>query len=384
LIREGRIPPVFDAVVSGDGEFVIAEMGEILANFNPPFDVNEILARLNRHTPGDWIVSLPKEGIEIVSAGQRLDPNILPPLSSLFGVSASFNVFNGRMTAHVFSDTGRGCVYNCDFCSERSSVSGKLNDLSNAATRLYRQLEDAANVIQADYPERGASAFVEDSVLLGGSPRSIDSLCSMLEERPIAIEFGAQLTVDQVLTRGRQLARLAQVGLRYVFIGLETLDPSHVGGMNKDIGSKSGTWESRSKRAFQILQERGIKCGCALLFGMGEKHQSRIALLNNLIHLKRESGYPSILSANWAVQHPLKGASGDAGYDYVDWGTPPGPFIELFHNFGEASLIYPLKGQRPPQLNEIREIVELLREFTISKFATGMRVSNLLKQPPIE
>jgi B12-binding domain/radical SAM domain protein len=363
LIREAHIPPVFDVVVSGDGEYVIAELGEIVAHVAPPYHPQKIVGKLSTNTPGDWIVSLPEDCVEIVSAGHRIDPNGLPPLPGLFGVSASFDVFNGRMTAHVFSDIGRGCVYNCDFCSEKSSVTGPLNALPSAAKRLYRQLEDAVEIIQEDYPTLGASAFVEDSVLLGGSPKALDSLASMLEQQPLQIEFGAQLTIDQVLARGPQLARLAQVGLRYLFIGVETMDPNDFGGMSKDIGGKGGSWDSRTRHAFDLLQHHGIACGCSLLFGLGERHSSRVALLEMLINNRRKSGYPSVLSANWAVQHPLRGTCGDPGYNYVDWGTPIGPYIELFHHFGEASLLYPLSGQRAPAIHEIEEVVAKLTEF---------------------
>ncbi|MEZ5784522.1 MAG: hypothetical protein R3D70_23680 [Rhizobiaceae bacterium] len=119
LIREERLPPVFDVVVSGDGEFFIAELGEILERKRAPYDIAAIIAEFDRAIPGDWIASLPASSLEVVSTGIQIDANELPPLASLFGVSAAFNVFGGRMTAHVFSDTGRGCVYDCDFCSEK-------------------------------------------------------------------------------------------------------------------------------------------------------------------------------------------------------------------------------------------------------------------------
>jgi B12-binding domain/radical SAM domain protein len=364
LIREGRIQPVFDAVVSGEGESLIAELGEIVAASRAPYDPGEIFRKLPRGTPGDWIVSLPSERTEIVSSGVPIDPNELPPLASLFGVSATFDIFNGRMTAHVFSDTGRGCVYDCDFCSERSRINGGLKDLENAAFRLYRQFSDAIAVIEEDHSGRGASAFVEDSVLLGGSPRALDQLAELLENDPLPIEFGAQFTVDQILKRETQLLRLSKVGLRYIFIGLETNEPNEIGGMSKDIGGKDGSWEARSERVFEILRRNGITCGCALLFGLGESHSSRLALLSRLISAKRETGIPTVLSANWAVQHPLQDHGGDAGYDYVEWGTPVGPYLELFHHFGEASLNYRMPGVEPPRIGELAEIVGKLRSFT--------------------
>jgi len=381
LIADGRIPAFFDAIVSGDGEFVIAELGEIVARERAPYDPRAIFTKLDRVAPGDWIISLPESGQDIVSRGIPINANALPPLAGLFGVSASFDVFGGRMTAHIFSDTGRGCVYDCAFCSERSSITGGLRDISNAAARLYRQLEDAVKAIEEDHPGRGASAFVEDSVLLGGSPRALDKLCELLEAQPLPIEFGAQFTIDQILKREDQLARLSRVGLRYVFIGLETMDPDEIGGMSKDIGAKNGSWQSRSKRVFETLSRNGIACGCALLFGLGEAHVSRIALLDALIEERREFGTPSVVSANWAVQHPLRNHEDGVDYDYLDWGTPIGPYLDLFHHFGEASLRYGLRDQTVPQIEELVEIVQKLDEFENSSLERGLAYNTLSSHP---
>ncbi|MDQ4679647.1 hypothetical protein, partial [Stenotrophomonas maltophilia group sp. RNC7] len=48
-----------------------------------------------------------------------------------------------------------------------------------------------------------------------------------------------------------------------------------------------------------ILSRDHIACGCALLFGLGETHESRIALLDSLIEQRRTRGSPVALSANW-------------------------------------------------------------------------------------
>lgn len=362
LIRQGRIPPLFDAVISGEAEYLIAELGEVVARGGPGGDHGELYRQLPVDIAGDWIVSLPN-GEEIVSAGLPINPNDLPPLAPLFGVSTSFGVFGGRMTAHVFSDTGRGCVYDCDFCSERSSITGSLSDLARAPQRLYRQMAESARVIGEDHPGQGASAFVEDSVLLGGSPRALDALCDLLEKQPLPLEFGAQLTIDQILKREEQLKRLSGVGLRYLFIGVETFDPIEIGGMSKDIGSKTASWHDRFRYVIDILSRNDIACGCALLFGLGEKHESRIALLDTLIEEKRARGLPVAVSANWAVLHPLRNRASDPGFDYLEWGTPPGPYLDLFHRFGEASLRYCLAADARPSLHELEEIVAKMETF---------------------
>jgi B12-binding domain/radical SAM domain protein len=375
LMATAAIPHVFDAVVSGDGEYVIAELGELVAaaEDTPTGDpAARLLRTLNPQSPGGWIVGWTEEDRvqTVVSDGVPINYANLPSPSQMFGVSTAFDCFGGRMTAHVFSDIGRGCVYDCNFCSERASVSGGIRDLDNSADRLYRQLKEAHDVISEDCPDRGASAFVEDSVMLGGKPKLIAHLCEKLERHPIDIVFGAQFTIDQILSRQLELTRLRQVGLTYVFVGVETLTPSEIGGMSKDLGRKKASWLSRIQQTLAFLRSINIQCGCALLFGLGEPHESRIHLLKILSDLRREFGAPKPISLNWAVQHPLCGQDGGAGYDYINWGTPPGEYLTYFHRFGEASLNYPLRHVSPPRLSELRDI-ELLVDALNRDWASG-------------
>lgn len=363
LIENETIPPVFDIVISGDGEHIIAAIGEAVARVRSVADLDAIADQIALGTPGNWIAEFPNQQRTIVSSGVPIRYDTMPSIAKIFGVSASFDVFEGRMTSHVFSDTGRGCVYDCAFCSERRSVTGGIQDIRGAPLRLYQQLADSAEVIGRDYPGIGASAFVEDSILLSGSPTAISQLCELLEDSPIDIVFGGQFTIDQIIRRQDLIFRLARNGLRYIFIGLETFDPDEIGGMSKDLGKKENSWQNRFLAALDILTNANILCGCALLFGLGEKHENRLALVNQIIHQRTHSMQPTTVSANWAVQHPLKGIPESEGETYIRWGTPKGPFLDVFHRFGEASTEYPIAGVARPTLVEVQEIIELLDEF---------------------
>lgn len=364
LIRRGKIPPVFDFVVSGDGEHLIRAIGNAYGEMMETGDngLVDLMAKIEPCTPGDWILGCVTEDKVhyVISQAEPIDYSFLPSIAKMFGVSAAFDVFEGRLTAHVFSDTGSGCVYDCMFCSERSSVTGGLKALETAAQRLYRQLKEAYEVISENNSRRGASAFVEDSVLLGGSPKLIERFVTLLEEQPIDIVFGAQFTIDQIISRRPLIERLAKVGLRYVFIGVETFEPDEIGGMSKDLGRKRASWYARFQEVLTILDLAQVKCGCAVLFGLGENHASRLRLLEALHFHRVRQGNPVVVSANWAVQHPLRGQDGGANYEYLDWGTPKGELLDCFHKFGEASLRYPLVGVEPPSLKEVQEVIALL------------------------
>jgi B12-binding domain/radical SAM domain protein len=367
LMAEGLIPPVFDLVISGEGEYVIARLGEAVAGLvnehKSPADGPELAGYL-RGTPGRWVASWCADGVPhaVVGDAGPFERNMLPTPASMFGVTASFDVFDGRLTGHAFSDTGSGCVFDCDFCSERRSITGGLMQADTAARRLVRQLRSIVDVVRADSPGHGAAAFVEDSTMVGGSGPQLTELAASLREAELDIRFGGQFTVDQISNRIDLIGELHGVGLDYIFIGVETLDPANINGMSKDLRSRKAPWASRTEMAIEMLANRGVHTGAAVLFGLGENHQSRLALLEHLARWRAAYGSPAPVSLNWATQHPLRGKDSGTAYRYTEWSVPGGEWTEAFRNFGEATVRYPINGVEPAKLDEVREIVDLYED----------------------
>lgn len=376
LMSRGVIDPVFDIVVSGQGEYLIAEIGNIVYELEKSNNkVNQAKYHLEniKETRGKWLAGFISDGIvEVVeNDGFAVNYNELQPPCLMFGISESFDVFKGRPTAHVFSDTGGGCAYDCNFCSERISVMGTPVQKEDSVLRLVKQFKAAIQVVEEDYPDSpGASAFVEDSILLLGSNKKLNELISLLTEEKIDIKFGAQLTVDQVNTKHDILQRLKEVGLEYLFIGVETIDPNIANTLSKNSkkNKEVDSWFDRTLQALFKLHELQIKSCVALVFGLGETHESRLHILQKLKMWRKEFGFPARISMNWGVQHPLKDAKLDGSdYTFHEWGAPPGPYLDAFKNFGESSLIYPMYGQPRPILSELVEIAKLAKNVVEQK-----------------
>ncbi|MBU3935020.1 B12-binding domain/radical SAM domain-containing protein [Patescibacteria group bacterium] len=368
LMAEGHIPEVFDLVVSGEGEHIIAWIGEKVSDFElqkiQPAMISSHLQGLFQ-VPGRWIAGWASEGEVHAIKGKsgNFDRNLLASPVGMFGVNSAFGVFGGRLTAHVFSDTGNGCAYDCEFCSERRSATGPLVQIETSGDRLFRQMSDTVCVVREDSPAFGASAFIEDSTILGGSNLALNRLVELLSKKRLDIKFGGQFTIDQLSSKIELLQRLKEVGLDYLFIGMETLDPGAVGGISKDIGHNKDTWLKRTERAIESLRSLKIQCGISLLFGLGESHDSRIRLLHQVDHWRKTYGSPNPVAFNWAVQHPLRGNDGKTGYRYVEWGLPTSSWLEAFRDFGEASVPYPIAGQKSPVLEEVQEVADFCREL---------------------
>jgi len=367
LIAEGHIKPLFDIVISGEGEYLIAKIGEIIDCLDgrniPVSKISDYLSLL-ADVPGNWIIGWVESDqiVTIEGKGIPFDRNILVPICEPFGVQTSFNVFDGRLTAHTFSDIARGCVYDCTFCSERSSVRGPLIQIDTAAERLFRQFKSVEKVIKEDSPSLGASAFVEDSTLLAGSNMALLRLVDLLSNGGLNVRFGGQFTVDQVLKKIKIIQALKKVGFDYIFIGIETGRPESIEGMSK-IHPGEDQWLDRAERAIEALTGLEIACGISLLFGMGESRQDRLSLFRRIRKWQDFHNSPAPISINWAVQHPLRGNDGGVSFRYTSWGTPVGPYLDAFQDFGEASLLYPIAGQIAPTLAEVEEVKTAYREL---------------------
>ncbi len=361
LIAEEELADVFDLVVGGEAEDVVLRLGESLGRkkFEGLRDRKRLLSDVSEAS-GNWVAGVicgSKDIFTLASKYGRIVKSTLPSITKLFGATSRFSVFDGLYTAHVYSDTGSGCVFDCSFCSERLSVVGEPENILGAPFTLYKQLREAANSVFLEYGEKYVSAFVEDSTFLLGKKSNIKKFCELLELNGLPLKFGAQFTVDQVISRSDELYRLSAVGLSYVFLGVEVLDPYSIGGMNKDTSRKLSSWAGRVEHACDLLNSYGIRVGFALLFGLGETHLSRCRLLNFIERINRRVDVPVTVSMNWAVQHPLKGFDNGANYTYLQWPVLETRMLNLFHRFGEASTEYAIPQVGRPKYEEVLDVV---------------------------
>ena len=369
----GRIPPkVFDLVISGDGEEIIYHLGElvgiVLDSRQPLTQVKEKLWDL-REARGNWLAawldgdqvqSLPGSGVSIPYDQLRSPPE-------LFGIRSNFPVFGSDLTAHAISDIGRGCVYDCFFCSERSRINSINFPIAAAPLRLAKHFEAISETVAERYGGLSPSVFVEDSIFLGGTPQNLLTWGRILEQRQIQLPYGGQLTADLLLDKRRQktIVELYKSGLRYIFWGLETGNEGIASSMSKNVGKSS--WLGRNERVLEFLTGVGIRSGLSIVFGLGESQRDRLFLLRQIGEWQARFGAPDVVSFNWAVQHPLRGDDDGAGYLYLDWGTPAdSPYLDPFWElFGEASERYGLPGQTMASENELAELCECAREHSI-------------------
>ena len=362
-----------DLFVSGDGEEVIAEIGEAVAQTDDAGitrvdRIKKIVEHLRlslRNAPGDWALFWFEEGSlkYLCSAGEPARPDDYPIVYEKYPINARFPILPGKFTAHGYSYTSKGCIHRCYFCSESADINGSVKGLKTAGQRLARQIARLARVAENNNID-SLSVFIEDSILLQGAPAALEQFCRELDQLGTRIKFGGQFTTDMVLDPKRQrlISELVKRGLCYVFMGIETNDDAIAAAMAKystSIKRQSGNgWIDRVELAIEELRANNVDTGVSVLFGLGESQDLRLSLLRKIAAWQRRLGQPRVVSLNWAVMHPMRSRSESQSYTFdrwpVDFNDPRLDIIQTV--FGEASTNFCLPGCEMASLEELQQI----------------------------
>src|SRR5215213_7677459 len=179
-----------------------------------------------------------------------LVPSLLRPLLSRLGAGW------GRF--HVVPiETGRGCPYGCEFCTVTGFFGDSIRFRTNESVvgELLRLKERARR-------ERGQIAvfFIDDNLAI--NVRRVKSLLRDIIEAGAQLPWVAQISAN--LLRDEELVDLiAASGGKWVFIGMESIDPQNMADVNKNF-SKPGEYRAVLER----LARRDVYAITSFIFGM--------------------------------------------------------------------------------------------------------------------
>lgn len=122
-------------------------------------------------------------------------------------------------------EASRGCPFKCNFCV-----------LTGHERYRYRPVKDVIHEIQTrmvwnpNYLGVLGDAFSFLDNNLGGSPKYLRELCEAL--KPLKKTWGCALTFN-ILKDDKLVRLMAEAGCRYIYTGLESLNPESIEAMNK-------------------------------------------------------------------------------------------------------------------------------------------------------
>ncbi|WP_437675260.1 B12-binding domain-containing radical SAM protein [Sorangium sp. So ce131] len=151
-------------------------------------------------------------------------------------------------------EASRGCPFSCNFCV-----------LTGHERYRYRPVADVVKEIETKMRfNRSRFGLVDDvfSFLdnnLGGSPRYLRALCEAL--LPLKKTWGCALTWN-ILEDEELVKLMARAGCRYIYTGLESLNPDSIEAMNKGQNKLAGVREVlRRTYSHGILLSFGLLVG---------------------------------------------------------------------------------------------------------------------------
>jgi radical SAM superfamily enzyme YgiQ (UPF0313 family) len=149
----------------------------------------------------------------------------------------------------------RGCPHHCDFCYKDAFYEGGISFYTQAVDRALAEIERM--------PGRHVY-FLDDHLL--GNPRFATALFDGM--RGMGRVFQGASTVDAVLRPGL-LERAAEAGMRSVFVGLETINPT-----NLALHAKRQNVARDYAAAIRRVHDLGIMVNASFVFGLDDDEPS--------------------------------------------------------------------------------------------------------------
>lgn len=164
----------------------------------------------------------------------------------------------GWGTFHVVPmETGRGCPYGCEFCTVTGFFGDSIRFRTNESV-----VEELRRLKERGKRERGQIAvfFIDDNLAI--NKKRLKGLLRDIIEAGVQLPWVAQISAN--LLEDEELVDLiADSGGKWVFIGMESIDPSNMADVNKNF-SKPANY----KAVLDGLARRNIYAITSFIFGM--------------------------------------------------------------------------------------------------------------------
>lgn len=239
-----------DAVALGEADDYWAQIVEDAANgclketYQPQLDEkgNDFKPSLQPYPHIPW-ESLDLEQFSLI-------PKFLRPVMSKFGEGwGKFFV--------VPIETGRGCPYGCEFCTVTGFFGDSIRFRTNESV-----VEELLRLKERAKREKGQIAvfFIDDNLAI--NKKRLKALLRDMIAAGAILPWVAQISAN-LLGDEELVDLIADAGGRWVFIGMESIDPANMADVNKNF-SKPENYQT----VLEGLARRNIYAITSFIFGM--------------------------------------------------------------------------------------------------------------------
>src|SRR6476620_10467130 len=243
-------PRYADAVALGEADetwpLIVADAarGELKEVYQPERDAKG----LDRKPSLQPYPSIPWEKLDLDQFS--LVPKIFR--SAMSGLGAGWGTF------HVVPlETGRGCPYGCEFCTVTGFFGDSIRFRTNESV-----VDELLRLKTRAKTERGQMAvfFIDDNLAI--NKKRLKALCRDIIAAEAQLPWVAQISAN-LLADEELVDLIADAGARWIFIGMESIDPANMADVNKTF-SKPASY----KDVLDGLARRNIYAITSFIYGM--------------------------------------------------------------------------------------------------------------------
>lgn len=247
-----------DFVCCGEGENTVYPFFSSLLQGKPDFTVPGLVYRQN----GEVVKNPRPEMVQDLDALPMLDYSLLH--------------FTNKKDEHknTFSiDVGRGCPFNCTFCST-NSFWGR-----NFRLKSPQRIVDEVKFLHENY---GRVRFNFSHDMFTFNRKKVREVCSLLKTLDFPLEWGCSARLDCI---DKELIDvMADAGMVGIYLGIETGSPRMQKLINKRLKLENAV------ETIAYLKEKGINTIASFIFGFPEETEEDIsctmALIAKLLNLQ--------------------------------------------------------------------------------------------------
>ncbi|MEP6848523.1 MAG: radical SAM protein [Acidobacteriota bacterium] len=154
-------------------------------------------------------------------------------------------------------ETGRGCPYGCEFCTVTGFFGDSIRFRSNESV-----IEELLRLKARAKKEKGQIAvfFIDDNLAI--NKKRLKSLLRDMISAGATLPWVAQISAN-LLADEELVDLIADAGAKWIFIGMESIDPANMADVNKTF-SKPANYQS----VLEGLARRNIFAITSFIFGM--------------------------------------------------------------------------------------------------------------------
>jgi hypothetical protein len=226
----------FDAVVRYEAEPLIVDIVSTLARGQDPYHIPNMVCR-----SGSEVVATPRQ-------------SFLPEVDNLPELALHLYPIDRLRPAELSIEAGRGCPFDCTFCSTSRFFQRRYRLKSNA--RMLHEMERA----RARY---GISMFNLNHDLFGLVKKSVYEFCEMAMGR----DFQWKCSMRPDTVDPRMVAELQASGCRYIYFGVET------GSQRLQKVIRKNLKLERTRATLREVVGHGIHCTTSFITGFPEESE---------------------------------------------------------------------------------------------------------------